>query len=57
MKTNLKLILVFQDGELKKQLRYSTKKQAIGNFRIFKKHGMFDIDSGTTIQNATFELL
>jgi len=57
MKTHLKMILVFQNGELIKQIKYSTKKQAIGNFRIFKKFGMHDFGSGTTIPNATFELL
>lgn len=55
--TQLKMILVFQNGELIKQLRYNTKALAIGNFRLFKKFGMYDFDLGSIIPNATFELL
>lgn len=56
-KTHLKTILVFQDGELIKQLRYKTKTLTIGNFRLFKKFGIYDLDLGGIIPNATFELL
>ena len=57
LQTNLKTILVFKDGELIKQLRYRTKSMAIGNYRIFKKFGIYDLDLGGIIPNATFELL
>ena len=57
LQTNLKTILVFKDGELIKQLRYRTKSMAIGNYIIFKKFGIYDLDLGGIIPNATFELL
>ena len=57
MKTVLKSILVFDNGELINQIRYKTKKEAIGNFRVFKKFGYVSPDTWEKVGNATFELL
>jgi len=56
MKTTMKMILIFVDGELYKELRYRTKALAIGNYRIFKKHGVLN-HNGEVIHNAIIELL
>lgn len=53
----MKTILVFKDGELFKNITYKTKKEAKGNYRIWKKHGMSDPDTGEIIKNLTFELI
>ena len=57
MKTILKSILVFQDGNLIETLKYKTKKEAIGNFRLFRKYGKLSSCTFEKIENAHFELL
>ena len=57
MKTVLKSILVFQDGNLIETLKYKTKKEAIGNFRLFRKYGKLSSCTFEKIENAHFELL
>jgi len=58
MKTFLKSILVFDEqGELIETLSYKTKREAIGNFRIFRKHGKLSSVTFEKIPNAKFELL
>lgn len=58
MKTTLKTILVFdQHGNLMRGIRYRTKREAVGNFRLFKKWGMIDPNTGEKVENITFELL
>jgi hypothetical protein len=57
MKTVLKSILVFQDGNLIETLKYKTKKEAIGNFRLFRKYGKLSSSTFEKIENAHFELL
>jgi hypothetical protein len=55
--TVLKSILVFENGELIDQIRYRTKREAIGNFRIFKKFGYISPYTWEKVENATFEIL
>lgn len=57
MKTALKSILVFQNGEFLKQINYKTKAQAIGNYKLFRRFGILDPETLKLILNATFELL
>lgn len=57
MKTALKSILVFQNGEFLKQINYKTKAQAIGNYKLFRRFGILDPETLKPILNATFELL
>lgn len=54
----MKLILVFDNnGDLFKQISYKTKRQAIINFRGFRKHGMLDHETGLVIPGLRFELV
>jgi len=53
----MKMILVFLDGELIRQIKYKTKLAAKQNYRHFKKHGIVDPDTGLTIENATFQII
>ena len=57
LKTAMNTILIFKDGELFKQIRYKTKAEAIGNYKIFNKMGYIDFMTGEPIEGLTFELL
>ena len=57
IKTSLNIILIFQNGNLINQLRYNTKKETIGNYRIFKKYGLIDHMTGEPLLNIKIELL
>lgn len=51
-----KMILVFKNGELVRQITYRSKTEATGNLRIFKKHGiLLDIDSEPEKTGITYE--
>ncbi len=57
-KAPMKTVLVFSpQGEFFKSIQYKTKKDALGNFRIFKKFGMIDPMTGEKINGLTFELI
>ena len=55
--TTMKTILVFQLGNLIKQITYRNKKEAQQQFGHFKKHGLLDYASGKVIPNCKFELI
>lgn len=57
LNTVLKLILVIHEGEIINQIRYKSKKEAIGNYRIFKKYGYISPQTWEKVENATFELI
>jgi hypothetical protein len=57
VKTYLKTILIFKEKELLQSIRYKTKKEAIGNYKLFKKYGHFDYMTGEKIHGLIFELL
>ncbi len=57
VKTYLKTILIFKEKELLQSIRYKTKKEAIGNYRLFKKYGHCDYVTGEKIDGLTFELI
>jgi len=52
-----KMILVFLDGELIRQIQYKSKREAMANYRHFLKHGIVNPDTGLTMENATFEMI
>lgn len=52
-----KVILVFVNNELIRQINYKTKTIAKKQFSFFKKHGILDYETGEKINGATFELL
>lgn len=53
----MKLILVFQNGELIKQLSYKSKAIAKKQYNLFMKNGIIDAETGLKIPNATFEII
>ncbi len=53
----MKIILVFKNGELFKQLVYKTKFEAKMQFKFFKKYGMLDPQDCLKIEGLTFELI
>ena len=53
----LKNILVFQSGNLIKQITYKTKAEAKKQYSVFLKRGILDPNTGEIINNAAFELL
>jgi hypothetical protein len=55
--TTMKTILVFENGELTKQITYKTKTDAKRQYAHFFKHGIIDPSTGEKIKKATFELL
>jgi len=57
LKTVLKSVLVFSNGELIQQLRFKTKAEAIGNYKLWNKYGKIHPEKFELIENATFELL
>ena len=58
LKTAMNTIFIFnKDGEFFKQIRYKTKAEAIGNYKIFNKMGYLDYMTGEPIEGLTFELL
>lgn len=49
----MKLILIFHNGELIRQILYKTKREALGNYKLLKKHGVvLDYNTGETRQFA-----
>lgn len=55
--STMKTILVFQDGELIKQIPYKNKSIAKKHYSFFMKEGILDPSTGNKVKNATFELL
>ena len=55
--TIMKMVLVFVDGELYRQIPYKTKAMAKRNYSHFLKYGITDPSTGEVVKNATFELL
>lgn len=53
----MKIIIVFVNKVMIKSIEYKTKREAISNYRHFKKHGMIDPNTGLIIKDAVFELL
>lgn len=57
LETIFNTILVFKEGEMIRQLKYSTKKDTLTNYRGFVKNGILDYETFEPIAGATFELL
>lgn len=57
LKTVLKSVLIFVNGELFEVHQFKTKRESIGNFRLWKKHGKFSSETFEKIENATFQIL
>ena len=55
--TSMNMVLIFQDGELIRQIVYPNKTIARNEFLTFKKYGFMDYRTGKTIDNVTFQLL
>jgi hypothetical protein len=55
--TTIKTILVFENGELTKQITYKTKTDAKRQYSHFLKNGIIDPSTGEKVKKATFELL
>lgn len=53
----MKTILIFQSGELLRQVTYKSKKIAQKQLNLFKKWGYICPNTGNLILNTTFELL
>lgn len=53
----MKTILVFQDGDLIKQITYKTKTETKKQYTHFLKNGILDPSTGNKIKKVTFELL
>jgi hypothetical protein len=41
-----KLLLIFRDGDLFQQIRYTNKKTALRHYRLYLKHGVTDAMTG-----------
>jgi hypothetical protein len=55
--TTMKTVLVFEDGDLTKQITYKTKTEAKKQYSHFLKNGILDPSTGYKVKKATFELL
>ncbi len=53
----MKTILIFQNGELIRQISYKTKFLAMKNYNIFLHFGYLDFRTGEKLNNLTFELI
>ena len=53
----MKLLLIFKNGELIHQVLYKTKKEALGNYRLFKKHGKINPVTFEVDKTLTYELI
>lgn len=53
----MKTILVFQNGELVRQIQYKTKAIAKKQLSWFKKYGIIDVSTGEVLQDTIFELI
>ena len=50
-------VLVFENGELTKQIPYKTKTEAKKQYNYFRKNGILDPCTGDKVRKAFFELL
>ena len=53
----MKTILVFKNNEFFKMIKYKTKKEALINYKGFKKKGMLNPETAEIDKSLTFELI
>lgn len=54
----MKTILIFDsNGTLLKQIPYRTKRDAERHYKLFKKKGHIDVNTGLFVNNCIYELI